>query len=164
MRSEEFSVLLHQHAGLLSRIAASYEADPSLREDLLQDIALALWRALPTWRGEASQKTFVARVAHNRGATHVISERRRPRTSALNELIVDQAGGPEQHAQLDQQRMRLQDTVRALPLTLRQAVTLALEGFSQQEIADALGITTNNVAVRLNRARTMLSLVLGGSS
>jgi len=60
--------------------------------------------------------------------------------------------------------MRLQDTVRALPLTLRQAVTLALEGFSQQEIADALGITTNNVAVRLNRARTMLSLVLGGSS
>ena len=156
--------MLHQYAGLLSRIAASYEADPSLREDLLQDIALALWRALPTWRGEASQKTFVARVAHNRGATHVISERRRPRTSALNEVVVDQAGGPEHHAQLDQQRIRLQDAVRTLPLTLRQAVTLALEGFSQQEIADALGITTNNVAVRLNRARTMLNLVLGGSS
>jgi RNA polymerase sigma-70 factor (ECF subfamily) len=161
MREGEFATLLHEHAGLLSRIAASYEADPSLRDDLLQDVALALWRALPTWRGEASLKTFVARVAHNRGASHVIGRTRQPRTRELDEALADPAHGPERHAQLEQKRLRLQDAVRALPLNLRQVVTLALEGFSHEEIAAALGIRTNNVAVRLNRARKALKTALG---
>lgn len=164
MREGEFAALLHEHAGLLSRIAASYEADPALRDDLLQDIALALWKALPAWRGEAALKTFVARVAHNRGASHVIGRTRRPSTHGLDEDLTDPAHGPERHAQLEQKRLRLQDAVRALPLTLRQAVTLALEGFSQQEIAMALGISANNVAVRLNRARKALKDALGESA
>ena len=57
--------------------------------------------------------------------------------------------------------MRLQDAVRRLPLSQRQAVTLALEGFSHAEIADALGITANSVGVRLNRAKAALKSVLG---
>ena len=47
------------------------------------------------------------------------------------------------------------------PLSLRQAVTLALEGFSHAEIADALGITANSVGVRLNRAKAALKSALG---
>ena len=164
MRQQEFAALLREYAGLLSRIAASYEADPSLRDDLLQDIALALWRALPTWRGEASMKTFMARVAHNRGATHVMGQRRRLPAGELSEDIADVSHSPEEHTQLDQSRLRLQGAVRALPVTLRQSVTLALEGFSHQEIADALGVTANSVAVRLNRARAALKIVLGGDA
>lgn len=61
MNDAAFSALLHEHAGLLSRIAASYEANAALRDDLLQDTALALWKALPKWRGDAALKTFVAR-------------------------------------------------------------------------------------------------------
>lgn len=164
MREGEFAALLHEHAGLLSRIAASYEADPALRDDLLQDMALALWKALPAWRGEASMKTFAARVAHNRGASHVIGRTRRPAAQALDENLADHAHGPERHAQLEQQRLRLQSAVRTLPLSLRQAVTLALEGFSHEEIAMALGIGANNVAVRLNRARKALKDALGESA
>ncbi len=48
---DRFTEVLQDHAGLISRIAASYEADPALRDDLAQEIALALWRALPSWRG-----------------------------------------------------------------------------------------------------------------
>ena len=77
-QDRSFDDVLRQHAGLLSRIAASYEADPALRDDLLQDMALALWRALPNWRGEAPLRAFVARVAHNRGATHVVGQMRSP--------------------------------------------------------------------------------------
>ncbi|HEX5305902.1 MAG TPA: sigma-70 family RNA polymerase sigma factor [Dyella sp.] len=162
--SERFAGLLNEHAGLLSRIAASYEADPSLRDDLLQEIALALWRALPTWRGDASVRTFVARVAHNRGASHVIGERRRPRVAELADDVPDPATGPDRQAHLSQEHQRLQSAVRSLPLSLRQAVTLALEGFSHGEIADALGIQANAVGVRLNRARTALKQRLGGAA
>lgn len=161
MRQDEFAALLREHAGLLSRIAASYEADPSLRDDLLQDVALALWRALPGWRGEAALKTFVARVAHNRGATHALGRSRLPRSDMDIEALADHVHGPEEQARLHQQGRRLQQAVRALPLSLRQAVSLALEGFSHEEIAVALNITANSVAVRLTRARAALKSMLG---
>jgi RNA polymerase sigma-70 factor (ECF subfamily) len=161
MRQEEFSALLQEHAGLLSRIAASYEADAALRDDLLQDMALAVWKALPSWRREGPLKAFVARIAHNRGATHVIGQMRRSPGTTLSEHLVDKKHGPDEYTQLEQRRRRLQDAVRQLPLGLRQAVTLALEGFSHAEIAVTLGIRVNNVAVRLNRAKSALAAVLG---
>jgi RNA polymerase sigma-70 factor (ECF subfamily) len=164
MRKGEFDALLREHAGMLSRIAASYEADPGLRDDLLQDTALALWRALPRWRKEAPLKAFVARVAHNRGATHVIGQMRRSPTAELNEQLAETRHGPDVHTELEQNRLRLQDAVRALPLALRQAVSLALEGFTHAEIADALGISVNSVGVRLNRAKNALKDVLGGAT
>lgn len=161
MRQEEFSALLQEHAGLLSRIAASYEADAALRDDLLQDMALALWKALPGWRRDGPLKAFVARIAHNRGATHVIGQMRRSPGTALSEHLVDKKHRPDEYTQLEQRRRCLQDAVRELPLGLRQAVTLALEGFSHAEIAVTLGIRVNNVAVRLNRAKSALAAVLG---
>lgn len=164
MRQGEFAALLREHAGLLSRIATSYEADPALRDDLLQDIALALWRALPAWRAEAPLKAFMARVAHNRGATHVVDRMRRSPAVSLSEQLIDLKHGPDEYAQLEQGRLRLQSAVRALPLAIRQVVTLALEGFSHAEIAETLGISPNNVAVRLNRAKGVLGTALGGGS
>jgi len=164
MRESEFKVLLHEHAGLLWRIAASYEADSGLRDDLMQDIAIALWRALPTWRNEAPLKSFIARVAHNRGASHVAGQMRKPTTLTLDEQHIDLRHGPDTHTELTQDLQRLQKAVRALPLALRQAVTLALEGFSHAEIADTLGVTTNSISVRLNRAKAALKALLGGQS
>lgn len=158
---QEFEALLREHAGLLSRIAASYEADPALRDDLLQDMAFALWRALPAWRGEAPLRAFIARVAHNRGATHVIGEVRRPPGEPLNGDWMTPCHGPEGHAEQEQRRVRLQDAVRRLPVSLRQAVTLALEGFSHAEIAETLGISANSVGVRLHRAKAALHTALG---
>lgn len=155
--------ILRDYSGLLARIAASYEANPSLREELLQDIAVTLWRALARWRGDAALKTFVARVAHNRCVDHVVKYQRQPRTTGLDADIVDDSCNPEQHTHRTQQFARLQDAIRGLPLASRQTVTLALEGFSQQEIGETLGITANNVAVRLNRARQMLKTTLGES-
>ena len=157
----KFATLLDEYSGLLSRIAASYEADPSLRDDLLQDMALELWRAAPRWRGEASMKTFVARVAHNRGASHVVGRKRQTNAAALPADLPDPGDSPETYAQLEQKSARLQNAVRALPLNLRQTVTLAFEGFSHQEIADTLGTSANNIAVRLNRARKVLKTALG---
>ena len=43
----------------------------------------------------------------------------------------------------------------------RQVVTLLLEGLSHREIADVLGVTENNVAVRATRARAALRVLLG---
>ena len=55
-REQHFGQALAEHGAALARLVAAYERRPALREELLQEIALALWQALPAFRGEASLK------------------------------------------------------------------------------------------------------------
>jgi len=72
---------------MIKRIASSYEAQTHLVEELVQEIYFAIWRALPSFREESSFRTFVARIATNRGATHVARALRSPPYLGLNEDI-----------------------------------------------------------------------------
>jgi RNA polymerase sigma factor (sigma-70 family) len=154
--------LLHEHDRALRRLAASYERDPSKQQDLLQDIWLAVWQALPRFRGECSERTFVFRIAHNRAVSHIDHWQRR-RVDSLDEAapIPTMQPDPERALSTQQRHERLRAAVQALPLALRQIVVLSLEGLSHAEIADIVGITDNNVAVRLTRARAALARLLG---
>lgn len=145
----------------LRRLAASYERDPSRQQDLVQDIWLAVWRALPRFRGESSERTFVFRIAHNRAISHVdYSQRRRAHSLDDDAPLAAPEPDPECALSATQRRDRLHRAVRDLPVGLRQVVVLALEGIHHGEIAEIVGISENNVAVRLTRARAMLSRVL----
>ena len=154
--------LLQEHDRSLRRLAASYERDSARQEDLVQDIWFAVWRALPRFRDECSERTFIFRIAHNRAVSHVDHWQRR-RTDALDEDADFPARDPDpEHALSQQQRHeRLRDAVQSLPVSMRQVAVLALEGVSHAEIAQILGITDNNVAVRLTRARAELAHLLG---
>jgi RNA polymerase sigma-70 factor (ECF subfamily) len=144
---------------MLSRLTMSYEADPALREDLLQDIAFSIWKALPSFRGTASLKTFVARVAHNRAVDHVIKRQR----------IADRHGSPEDPSMLKtasgaapSDHLDLATAIRSLPLPYRQCMELMLEGFSHAEIGEILGLEENTIAQRLSRGRKRLRTLLIG--
>jgi RNA polymerase sigma-70 factor (ECF subfamily) len=157
---ERFQALLNENAGALARMAASYTRTTGDRDDLLQDIAIALWQALPRFRGDCSERTFLFRIAQNRCLAHLA--RRRPVVTLDDGEMDVEDPGPTAEARLsvDQQRARLLAAVRRLPLGYRQVVTLVLEGLSYREIAQVLGIGESNVGVRLNRARQRLKSYL----
>lgn len=161
---EQFDRILREHGATIARLAYSYEAVASIREELMQEIALAIWQALPHFRGECSERTFVFRIAHNRGLTHVW--RRRPPQQSLDELEeidepADPRPHPEEQAVRTSQRARLMLAIQSLPVTHKQMIVLMLEGLSHAEMGEVLGITENNVAVRLTRARKALKDVMG---
>ena len=145
-----------EHGPALRRLVAAWERDAAAREDLLQEILLALWRALPRFRGESSEKTFVLRVAHNRALTHRFKPRPRVEPLDAAAAVVDGRPTPEADAATAQRLERLRRALRALPIPARQVLTLSLEGLSGAEIAAVLGITENNAGVRLSRARRAL--------
>jgi RNA polymerase sigma-70 factor (ECF subfamily) len=159
-----FERVLAEFGPALRRLAGSYEPDAGKRDDLVQEIAIALWRALPRFRGDSSLKTFVFRIAHNRALTHVW-RRGRVQTSEVSEAehLTDPAEGPEGRLARGQRRERLDGAIRALPIVHRQVLTLTLEDLSNAEIANVLGIRENAVAVRLTRARQALRQALGVS-
>jgi RNA polymerase sigma factor (sigma-70 family) len=160
-RQRNFERLLADYGRVLARLASTYESRRALQDELQQEMALALWQALPSFRGESSEKTFVFRVATNRALTHIA--RRSPAAHDLESALAvpDGRDGPETRASASQQSARLVAAVAALPLGLRQVVSLALEGLSQAEIAHVLGLTENNVAVRMHRGKTVLRERMG---
>jgi RNA polymerase sigma-70 factor (ECF subfamily) len=159
--SPPFERLLVEHLPMIRRIASAYESHPAIREDLVQDILYALWRALPGFRGDASLRTFIARVAANRAITHVQKAVRLPRSTAIPEQLIATGANPEGQAIASDQRVQLLSAVRGLPAGLREPTLMALEGLSVPETAVALGLSPNAVAVRLSRARSLLRTLLG---
>jgi RNA polymerase sigma-70 factor (ECF subfamily) len=156
-----FDEVVQQFGPMIRRIAKSHEADQGLAEELAQDILFALWRALPSFRGEGSLRAFVARIAGNRSLAHVKRALRRGRSTELDEGIPAPGASPEASVIAGERQARLLAAVRALPLGPRQVVILTLEGLGAGEIAAVLGTTPNAVAVRLSRARQTLKTLMG---
>jgi RNA polymerase sigma factor (sigma-70 family) len=156
-----FDRLFADNGPALSRLAGSYTNTAGDRDDLLQDIAMAVWKALPRFRGECSERTFLFRIAHNRGATWLARNlpRRTVENQAVDTLTVEPRG-PAVNAEMDldreQRSERLRRAIRLLPMNYRQVILLALEEMDYPEIAAVLGISESNVGARLTRARQML--------
>ncbi len=158
-----FNRILSEYGPALSRLTYGYERVPEIREELTQEIALAIWQALPHFRGECSERTFVYRIAHNRALTHAY--RRHPAHQTLDDLPeqlepIDPQPHPEERVTIANRRDQLRAAIQRLQLVHRQVIMLMLEDFSQAEIAEVLGITVGNVAVRMNRARKALKQIM----
>ena len=155
-----------EHEKLLRHIINGFEAKPAIQEELFQEIALNIWRALPSFREDASVKTFVARIAHNVLATHVAKTVRTLKTEPNNDDKEPEHKStlhtPYQALDQSQRQQRLLRCIRQLKLNQQQVITLALEGMSYQEIAETLAISTNLVGVRLKRAKSSLTQLLEG--
>lgn len=163
--NDRFHRLLREFGPVIERLASAYEAEPNEREDLVQEIAFALWRALPAFRGECSEKTFVYRIAQNRGLTH--RWRRRAHIARTVDLSEMEDALPDPSSQVDMPaalrrigREELLGAVQQLPGLQRDVIVLSLEGLLNGEIAEVLGVSDNNVAVRLTRARAALRRIL----
>jgi RNA polymerase sigma factor (sigma-70 family) len=154
-----FEHIVHAYGEALVRLAWGYTDNVPDHDDLLQDILVAIWRALSRFRGDSSERTFVFRVAHNRAITFV-SRRRVHESLDEHAGIADPRPGPDEEVDRAAQHARLTAAVRTLPPALRETVTLRLEGCSIAEIAAVLNVTENNVSVRLNRARDRLRELL----
>ena len=158
---DRFNALFAQHGASLARLAASYATDPAERQDLLQDIAFAIWQAIPRFRKECSDRTFLFRVAHNRGILYM-ARRRLPVADLDEDLDVPDARPDPATALVSAQRRgeQLLDAIRRLPVSYRQIVTLTLEDLSYTDIADVVRHFRSNVGARLTRARHLLRRLL----
>lgn len=156
-RKAVFGEIVEQHGEALSRLCGGYEREPAKREELMQEILLALWRSLERFRGDASLRTWTYRVAHNVATRHVHRAVRQPRTSAVSAETEAGARCVERDVEDAERLERLRTAIRELAPLDRQIVLLYLEEIPQADIADITGITTTNVATRIGRIKERLA-------
>ena len=134
-------------------------------DDVVQEVFIRFYEALPQFRGEAKVSTYLKRIAINRSLDEL---RRRKRTLARF-LSRDDASAsvPEPGAEGDdevdrrERRALVHRAIGSLPPKHRAVVVLRLiEGYSTEETAEMLGVAYGTVLSRLNRARNKLRTVL----
>jgi RNA polymerase sigma-70 factor (ECF subfamily) len=157
---EMFLRLMGEYQGALARLAGAYMDDPADRDDLVQEIATAIWQAIPRFRGDSSERTWVYRIAHNTAISAAARVRRRSRTQVPLDEAVDSVWrrptGIDERLVQEQQRALLLARIRALPEADRQVIVMHLEGLSHGEIGEVTGATVGAIATRLSRIRERL--------
>jgi RNA polymerase sigma factor (sigma-70 family) len=141
---------------LIEHVALGCEADPSLRRELVQDILLAIWTALPGFRGESSVSTFALAIARKRCTSHASRLARAPRAVELTADLICPAVPPDEAALRNDRDRLLARSLGLLPICQREAILLCLKGFSYGEMATILGISTNAAMLRCQRAKGIL--------
>lgn len=137
-------------------------ADRAESEDVAQEAMLRLWRQAPNWRqGEAQVRTWLYRVTVNLCTDRL----RKRRGTALDDIPEPADGRPAVVAvMIDGARVAaLEAALARLPERQRQAVVLRhLEGLSNPEIAEILGIGVEAVESLTARGKRMLAAELAG--
>jgi RNA polymerase sigma-70 factor (ECF subfamily) len=156
---KNFINLIKQHQGLIHKVCFMYEQDADVRNDLFQEIVLQLWKSFPTFRGEAKITTWMYRIALNTAISGYRRQVRHIKTEDLNERhlnISEHYSGDER----EEDSQRLQAAIRQLSEIERAMIMMALEEIPYEEIAETIGITQNNVRVRMNRIREKLKKIM----
>lgn len=158
-RSDVFLRLVQQFEPALRRLAAAYFHREADRADWFQEIALALWQAIPRFQRESSERTWLYRIAHN---VAISSSARTHRRARREEFLSEEfehpsaAASAEEGLLLGEKRRALVDSIRLLAATDRQIILLHLEGLSYAEIEEVSGLSETAIATRLSRIRPKL--------
>jgi RNA polymerase sigma-70 factor (ECF subfamily) len=144
-----FCQWVERYGGILRKTARAFAPNGD-QDDLHQELLIAVWTALPAFRGEASESTFIYRVAHNYALTWVRTRRNRERT--LERYQLERPVAKTEHP-VDV----LYEEIRKLPELDRALVLLYLDEVSYHDMAKVLGISESNIGVRINRVKKKLA-------
>ncbi|HYM78739.1 MAG TPA: RNA polymerase sigma factor [Candidatus Dormibacteraeota bacterium] len=159
-QDELYREAIETYGAALERLARAYEADADIRRDLLQDIHVALWRSFAGFDGRCSLRTWIYRVAHNVGASHVLHQRRtRPQALlGLEELEnLPDANSGQQAADRSHALDRLLTLIQRLKPLDRHVILSYLEGLDAAAIGEITGLSAGNVATKIHRIKSMLA-------
>jgi RNA polymerase sigma-70 factor (ECF subfamily) len=148
------------YGAMIERMARGYEADPELRRDLVQEIHAALWRSFAIYEGQCSEKSWVYRIAHNVGVTHMMTGLRRRKQALVGlDQVEEPAAADDIEAEIaDRADLEwLVKTVHRLNPADRQVMLLYLEDLTAAEIGEVTGLSAGAVAVRIHRIKALLA-------
>jgi RNA polymerase sigma-70 factor (ECF subfamily) len=151
-------LLWNQHAPHVDAIVRRLAGDPDLAEDIAQEVWIQIFRALPSWRGDAKFSTWLHRVAINRALNAL---RRTRRLAAVETEIEEDSAAVEQDADRSMLAASIEAAARQLSPGARTVFLLHdVEGYTHEEIAAELGITPGGSKSQLFKARAKLRRLL----
>jgi RNA polymerase sigma-70 factor, ECF subfamily len=181
-----FETLVERYHGTMIAVARTYVKTRAVAEEVVQDAWVGVLKGLDRFEGRSSLKTWVLRILVNTAMTRGVREARSVPFSSLapegEEAAVDPerfrapgdafpghwAGYPTDWSTLPEEALAGRETmatiryaIEQLPLAQRQVITLRdIQGWSTDEVCDALQVSSGNQRVLLHRARSRVRAAL----
>lgn len=153
---------MRDHGALMHHVVNGFATGDD-RNDLLQEILLAVWKSIPAFRGQAKPTTYLYRVCHNAALLWIRTEKNyRRRVEQFHALAPGEPTNATD-ALTDERLARLYAAIHQLKPLDRSLILLSLDGLSYRDIAEVLGLSESNVGVKLNRIKTQLTQTMKGN-
>ena len=152
-KEQEFSSLYKEYAPGILKLCLGYTGDATIAEDYVQDTFITVWNNMEKFRRDASWSTWIYRIAVN----ICLADLRKKKQVTIKlepdhfSHLRDQPDNKEQQVQL------LYGCISKLPETDRLIITMVLEDKEYSEIASIIGITQNNLGVKIHRIKKELT-------
>lgn len=149
---QEFSRLIATESATISKICFAYSGSVAEFDDLRQDALINIWRGMKTYRGDASQRTWVYRVTVNSCLSTIRSQKRHQHESleSLYSLLDTDESNKED--------IELMHTIVTRLGAQEKAITMMwLDQFTYDEIAAAMGLNRNTIATKLRRIKEKIA-------
>lgn len=150
-----FQELIEQHRGILYKVARAYCPLEEERQDLIQEMMIQIWQALPRYNAQYKSSTWIYRIALN----VAISYYRKTTTQQRRQQALDAKalqGAEADPSEKEQQFRLLEQFISELKELDRALMVLYLEDRNHAEIAEILGISISNVATKVGRIKDKL--------
>jgi RNA polymerase sigma-70 factor (ECF subfamily) len=181
-----FEELIRMYQAALLRVAQIYVSSRAVAEEVVQETWLAVLNGIDRFEGRSSLKTWIFRILANRAKTRAQREGRTIPFSALRqpdtvpEAAVDAdrfndpehprwpghwssppSNWPEDRLLGDETQRVIEDSIEKLPAAQRAVITLRdVQGWSAEEVCNALELSETNQRVLLHRARSKVRRAL----
>jgi RNA polymerase sigma-70 factor, ECF subfamily len=155
---KEFLQLITTHKALIYKICHTYERDEGLRNDLFQEIILNLWKAFPRYEAKAKWTTWAYKI----GLNVAITQRRKQHisTTALADDFEKALSDTPYDGTVEERLKALYQAIAQLNAAEKALILLHLDDVPYADISEIIGITENNVGVKLNRIKSKLKSIL----
>lgn len=156
-QKEVFDDWLSRHKGLLFKVVRSYAFTTHDREDLFQEIVLAVWNSVPGFREESSLTTWLYRISLYTAIAW--SQKEKKYATPKQSLGPDDGLLVQLPPVSDPKLDWLYEQIAKLDEVDRSLMLLMLEGFSYRQMSETLGISESHVGVKLNRLKRQLKKI-----
>lgn len=158
MQENDFIRTIELHRGIIFKVCKMYCPVNDDCDDLYQDIVAQLWKAWSGFRGDAKISTWIYRIALNTAISGFRKQKRNPLVNSLDtdDINISQDDGRKKKEDLEMLHMAigmLSDVEKAM-------IMLYLDDVSYEEISSIMGITQNNVRVKMLRIREKLKNIM----
>ena len=160
MSEDFYNSHILKYAAIIIKICRAYTNNQHDFEDYYQEVCLQIWRSKDNFKEQSQWSTWVYRISLNVCLTSLKKRKNNPQYFASDYIPTEAA--EDSNAFADESLNQLYDAIRQLSEFDRGIIMLYLEQMPYAEMAEIVGTTANNIAVRVNRIKERLKKILDG--
>lgn len=145
------------HRMVLNLCRGFMKGDVDMARDLAQEVFINVWTALPKYRGEASYKTWIYRITVNTCLLQIRKEKNKVNVPLEDAFHATETSTNTTQTEIEQILYR---AIGQLDEIERLIIMMVLEEVEYEEISRIIGITENNLRVKIHRIRTKLKTLI----